>query len=66
MRSAFELAYTVAQLFPSPGQSEIRPHVLFSDEINFRKSVPIGSILSLRAKVVYSLPEKNLVQIKVF
>mmetsp|Transcript_35562 Transcript_35562/g.92714 ORF Transcript_35562/g.92714 Transcript_35562/m.92714 type:complete len:502 (-) Transcript_35562:823-2328(-) len=49
MRKAFEMAHTQAYLY---GNS--RPIVQAVDKIRFRKPVEVGSILSLKTKVVYA------------
>lgn len=46
MREAFELAYTNARLY-----LKARPFTLSSDDITFRRPVPIGSILFLSSQV---------------
>ncbi|KAI8801508.1 HotDog domain-containing protein [Cladochytrium replicatum] len=58
MRLAYELAYVDALAF-----SKSRPYFIALDDIIFRKPVPIGSVLHLKAQIVYSSnlsePSKN-------
>lgn len=54
MREAFELAYTTARLY-----LRARPFTLSSDDITFRKPVPIGSVLFLSSQVEYAEGEPH-------
>ncbi|KAJ3292930.1 Acyl-coenzyme A thioesterase 9, mitochondrial [Borealophlyctis nickersoniae] len=60
MRLAYELAYSTGILYA-------RRNLLFVAlaDITFRKPVPIGSLLSLKAQAVYASPEDGTFQIKV-
>lgn len=49
MREAFELAYATAAIY-----LDARPLTLSSDDMAFRRPVPIGSMLFLNAQVVYA------------
>ena len=61
MRLAFELAYSTAMMYTrSP-----RVSLVAMDDVLFRRPVPIGSLLSLTAQVVYSSPEDDAFQLRV-
>ncbi|KAJ3051582.1 Acyl-coenzyme A thioesterase 9, mitochondrial [Rhizophlyctis rosea] len=61
MRLAFELAYSTAMMYTrSP-----RVSLVAMDDVLFRRPVPIGSLLSLTAQVVYSSPEDDTFQLRV-
>ncbi|KAJ3045266.1 Acyl-coenzyme A thioesterase 9, mitochondrial [Rhizophlyctis rosea] len=61
MRLAFELAYSTAMVYTKS------PKVLLAamDDVMFRRPVPIGSLLSLTANVVYASPSEKTFQLRV-
>ncbi|KAJ9063605.1 hypothetical protein DSO57_1039130 [Entomophthora muscae] len=59
MRLAYNLSYATGYTFLNAA-----PEFVASDEIQFRKSVPVGSILTLTSKVCYSPGSHKLTSAK--